>query len=75
MLIALLGTFLGGVVGVFFGWAMVQALADQGFSEFVVPIVQVVVIAVLAVLAGVAAAVLPARRASKLDVLRAIASS
>ncbi len=75
VLIALLGTFLGGAVGVFFGWAMVQALADQGFSEFVVPIVEVGVIVVLAVIAGVAAAVLPARRASKLDVLRAIASS
>jgi putative ABC transport system permease protein len=75
VLIALLGTFLGGAVGVFFGWAMVQALADQGFTEFVIPIAQVLVIVVLAVIAGVAAAVLPARRASKLDVLRAIGSS
>jgi len=39
-----------------------------------VPIASLAVVVLLAALAGVAAAVLPARRAARLDVLRAIAS-
>ena len=74
VIIALLGTVLGLAVGLFFGWAMVQALADEGFSAFVVPAGQLAVIAVIAALAGVAAAILPARRAAKMDVLGAIAT-
>ena len=32
VLIALLGTTLGTAIGLGFGWAMVQALADQGIN-------------------------------------------
>ena len=53
---------------------MVRALEDEGFSQFVVPGTQLVVIVLLAVVAGVVAALLPSRRAAKLDVLRAINS-
>ena len=34
MIIALLGTLLGLVIGVVFAWAMVKALADQGIDKF-----------------------------------------
>lgn len=74
VIIALLGTALGLMIGLFFGWAMVQALKDDGFTAFVVPGGQLAVIALIAALAGVAAAILPARRAARLDVLAAIAS-
>ncbi len=74
VLIALFGTVGGLGVGSFFGWAMIRALRDQGFSVFNVPVLQLAIIALLAALAGVVAAVLPARRASKLDVLKAIAT-
>ena len=74
VIIALFGTTLGLGIGLFFGWALVTALADEGFSAFVVPADELVVIAVIAAVAGVAAAVLPARRASRLDVLAAIAA-
>ena len=74
MIIALFGTALGLSIGVFFGWSIVRALADQGFRAFVVPTGSLVVVAVIAAIAGVAAAVLPARRAARLDVLGAIAS-
>jgi putative ABC transport system permease protein len=74
VLIALFGTVGGLGVGTFFGWAMIKALSDQGFKTFNVPIFQLAVIALLAGLFGVVAAVLPARRAAKLDVLKAIAS-
>lgn len=74
VIMALLGTTLGLVVGLFAGWAMVQALASEGFSTFRLPVTSLVVVVVLGALAGVTAALLPARRAARLDVLDAIAS-
>ncbi|HVM01521.1 MAG TPA: FtsX-like permease family protein [Acidimicrobiales bacterium] len=73
VLIALQGTVLGLVIGVFFGWALVAGLADQGIERFDLPVGSLAVVAVLAALAGVAAAVAPSRRAAKLNVLQAIA--
>ena len=72
VIIAIQGTLLGLVVGVLFGWALVAALKDEGVETFRLPVLTLAVIVVLAVIAGVLAAVLPARRAAKLDVLRAI---
>ena len=73
VLIALQGTVLGLVIGVFFGWALVTALADQGVDQFTIPVVSLIIVAVIAALAGVAAAISPSRRASKLNILQAIA--
>jgi putative ABC transport system permease protein len=74
VIIALLGTLLGLVIGVVFAWAMVQALADEGIDKFSVAPVQLLVIVILAAVFGVVAAAWPARRAAKLDVLDAIHS-
>jgi putative ABC transport system permease protein len=74
VIIALQGTALGLLLGMFFGWAMVRALEDEGLTVFRVPYGSLVVIVVLAALAGMLAAVGPSRRAAKLDVLRAIVS-
>jgi len=74
IIIALFGTALGLSIGLFFGWSLVHALADEGFKAFVVPTGSLVIVAVIAAIAGVGAAVLPARRASRLDVLGAIAT-
>jgi putative ABC transport system permease protein len=74
VIIAVQGALLGLVIGVFFGWALVTALAGEGLNTFTVPVTSLVVVVLLAALAGVVAAVLPARRAARLDVLRAIAS-
>jgi putative ABC transport system permease protein len=74
VIIALQGTLLGLVVGIFFGWALVRALTDQGLTVFSLPVAQLVVVVVIAGIAGVAAALLPARRAAKLNVLEAIVS-
>ncbi|HEY7627806.1 MAG TPA: FtsX-like permease family protein [Ilumatobacteraceae bacterium] len=74
IIIALFGTAMGLSIGIFFGWSIVHALADIGFKTFVVPTGSLVVVAVIAAIAGVAAAVLPARRAARLDVLGAIAT-
>lgn len=72
MVIAAQGTALGLVIGVFFGWALVHAMHSQGTTVFSPPYSNLAVIVVLAALAGVAAAILPARRAAALDVLRAV---
>ena len=52
--------------------AVVQALESEGFRTFTIPVGTLIVIVVAAALAGVIAAIGPARRASKLNVLRAI---
>ena len=74
VIIAVLGTILGLVIGLVFGWALVTSLSDEGFSTFTVPIGTMVAVVVLAALAGVGAAILPARRAARLDILRAIST-
>jgi putative ABC transport system permease protein len=71
VLIAILGALLGLVVGVFFAWILGRALAEQ-LTVFTIPGGQLAVAVVLAALAGVLAGVLPARRAAKVDVLKAI---
>ncbi len=69
---ALIGAILGTVLGVLFATLMSVPLADEGF-ELAYPVVTLIVLLVLAALAGVFAAILPARRAARLDVLRAVA--
>ncbi len=72
VIISLLGTFLGLVIGLFFGWAVVEALKDQGFTKFAPPGAQLILVVIVGGFAGVIAAIFPARRAAKLDVLQAV---
>jgi putative ABC transport system permease protein len=74
VIIALLGAFLGIVIGVAFGWVLVKALSSQGIKVFQAAPSQLIVIFVLAAIFGVVAAIWPARKASKLDVLQAIST-
>ena len=74
VIIALPGPVLGLVIGLFFGWALVVAMRDEGIGVLSIPYVSLIVIVVIAAIAGIVAAILPARRAAKLDVLQAIAS-
>jgi putative ABC transport system permease protein len=69
---ALIGALLGTALGVLFAALISRPLADEGF-ELAYPVGQLIVILVLAALAGVVAAIGPARRAAKLDVLEALA--
>jgi putative ABC transport system permease protein len=68
---ALIGAILGMVLGVVFAALIAQPLKDEGFT-LSYPIGSLVVLLVLAALAGVLAAILPARRASRLDVLESL---
>jgi putative ABC transport system permease protein len=69
---ALIGALLGTALGVLFAALISRPLADEGF-ELAYPVGTLIVILVLAALAGVVAAIGPARRAAKLDVLDALA--
>ena len=69
---ALIGAVLGTILGVIFATLVSRPLADEGF-ELSYPVGTLFVLLILAALAGVLAAIWPARRAAKLDVLRALA--
>ena len=72
IIIAEFGTTLGLAIGTFCGWATVRAMADEGIDILTVPVGSLAVVTVIAAIAGATAAVMPARRAAKLDVLKAI---
>jgi putative ABC transport system permease protein len=69
---ALIGAVLGLILGVIFAALISRPLADEGFT-LSYPVPTLVLLMVLAGLAGVLAAIAPARRASRLDVLEALA--
>ena len=72
VIIAVLGAVLGLAIGILFGWAMVQALKDVGIDRLTIPVGELIFMLIVAGLLGVVAAIWPARRAAKLNVLEAI---
>ena len=69
---AVIGAVIGVVLGLIFALAVAVALKDDGFV-LAVPVGQLIILLVLGALAGVVAAIAPARRASRLDVLESLA--
>ncbi len=74
VLIAVLGGVIGLALGVLWGWAFSRSLRGQGISVFSLPVWELVIFVLGAMIAGVLAAVGPAWRASRLNVLEAIAT-
>ncbi len=72
IIISLLGAVLGVGLGLVFGVALQRSQSDSGIEVLSVPFAQLFIFVALAALVGVLAAVWPARRAARLDVLRAI---
>jgi putative ABC transport system permease protein len=68
---ALIGAILGMVLGVIFAFLIAQPLKDEGFT-ISYPIGSLVLLLVAAAFLGVLAAIQPARRASRLDVLESL---
>jgi putative ABC transport system permease protein len=68
------GAVLGAVLGLAIGVVVQRGLVSQGLEELSIPWIQIALVVVFAALAGVFAAILPAWRAAKLDVLRAIST-
>jgi putative ABC transport system permease protein len=70
---SLIGGLLGTAVGILFGWLTTFAVKDLGVG-FTVPVPQLVVFLALAIVVGLVGAIVPARRAARLDILDAIHS-
>jgi putative ABC transport system permease protein len=68
---ALIGAGLGLPLGIFLAAVFTQVLSDQGIG-FSLPVGSLITFTIVAILAGILAAVLPARRAARLDVLEAL---
>ncbi len=75
IIVAVFGALLGIAVGAAFGVALQHALSDQGVTQLTVPFGRLLVFVLAAAVAGVLAALLPARRAARLDILKAIATA
>lgn len=75
VVISLYGATLGLVLGAVFGTQLTRALAGQGIETLSIPYGRLLVFLLLAAVVGVLAAVWPARRAAKLQVLDAIATA
>jgi putative ABC transport system permease protein len=68
---SLIGAALGIVVGFFLALLVTHALSDEGIV-FAVPYVSIVYFVIAAIVVGILAAILPARRAARLNVLEAL---
>jgi putative ABC transport system permease protein len=71
LIVAMFGTAGGVALGLLPGWALARAATDGTFAA---PAVQLVVIVVIGALAGILAALRPAHRAGRLEILRAVAA-
>jgi putative ABC transport system permease protein len=72
LITALIGGVLGLLIGLLLGAMTTVALSDQGFT-LQIPVLPLFVFLVVSAIAGVLAAIPPARRASRLDVLESLA--
>ena len=71
-IISIFGAALGTSLGIFFAWSLIQTLADEGFTVFAVSVPQTALWIGISIIAGVIAAILPAIRASRQNILEAI---
>jgi putative ABC transport system permease protein len=72
VIIALFGAVLGVTMGAFFAWALLRALESEGISGYNFPLIQIMIYFVLAIIAGIFAAAWPARKAARMNILKAI---
>jgi putative ABC transport system permease protein len=75
VMIAILGGLLGVTSGLVIGVALQRSLAEVGIGVLSVPVWQIMLFLAGAGLVGVLAALAPARRAARMDVLGAIATT
>jgi putative ABC transport system permease protein len=71
----LYGAVVGVVLGLALGYIIVLALKDQGFNTYTVPLLGIAIILTVAFIVGVAAAVVPSWKASRVNVIEAIATT
>ena len=74
VIVAAMGTVVGTALGLVLSYTMVKVLVSQGITTFDVPVGGVIVVVIFGAALGVAASLWPAYKASKLNVLDAIAT-
>ena len=74
VIVALMGTGIGLILGLGLSYTLVKALSSQGFNTFDVPVGGMITVVVFGAGLGVVAALRPAAKAAKLNVLQAIAT-
>lgn len=74
VLTSVYGAVVGVMMGLLLGYVVIVALRDEGLTKYSVPVPTIGAILVIAFVVGVIAAVIPAWRATKLDILQAIAT-
>ena len=74
VLMTLLGAVIGVVAGLIAGVSLQQAMVREGITDLAVPWSTLAAVLLGAFVVGIIGAVLPARRAANLDILRAIAT-
>ena len=74
VLMAMLGALTGITLGTLSGVALSRALTDEGITSVAVPTIQLLLYLAIAAAVGVLAAIGPARRASRVDLLTALAT-
>ncbi len=68
------GATVGVLMGLVLGYVVILALRDQGLTHYSIPVSAIAWIITLAFVAGVIAAVVPAWRATRMNILAAIAA-
>ncbi|MEO8163004.1 MAG: FtsX-like permease family protein, partial [Ilumatobacteraceae bacterium] len=71
---SMFGAVIGVVLGILMGVVLMAVLADNGVAAFRLSIGSTLVILVLSFVIGVLAAIYPARRATKVEIMQAIAT-
>ena len=74
VVVALLGTLVGTAFGLFVAFMVTRPLFEDGKGSFSWPVQELLVIGVLGVVLGMLASLIPAWRASRLDILDSIRS-
>lgn len=69
---SLLGAVMGIILGIGLGWVIVFALRDQGLTTFALPVASTISIMALSFIVGLLAAIYPAWRATRVDILDAL---
>lgn len=74
VIVAVFGTLFGLGLGLFLGWGLVRGVGGQTLGAFSIPATRLGVILAVGALVGLIAGLRPARRAARLDVMKAIAT-
>ncbi len=72
---SMFGAVVGVVLGIVMGLVLIVVLADDGLAAFSLPVSSTVVILVLSFIVGVLAAVYPAWKATRVDIMQSISTT